>query len=111
VVKENLSKDPIKVRQEQQAIEGDLGTMSRINYSKIYTVEHYVKVLNIGMVEVKSLPTLIRNSHVRRADPIEKPRRHPSRSQTSTSKKDDRKEDRGSKGHGHGQRSYKHRKS
>jgi len=50
------------VRREQSGPEGDLGSLSRINYSKIYTVENYVRVLNIGMVTETSLPALTYNS-------------------------------------------------
>jgi len=95
VVAENLTNDPIKVRRDEQGPEGDLGTASRINYSNIYTIEHYVKVLNIGMVEDDSLSALCHN--LRRDH---KPKRHrkapskkfPSRSKTEvteTSKLDD----------------------
>jgi hypothetical protein len=69
-----LSKDPIKVIREQEDREGDLGALSRINYSKIYTVEKYVRVLNIGMVDKMSLRSLETNSFVRpRTTPIERP--------------------------------------
>lgn len=83
VIKEALSKDPIKVRREQDGPEGDLGKLSRINYSKIYTVENYVRVLNIGMVDRDSLPSLERNSMIYRATPAEKPVRHASRSNST----------------------------
>lgn len=49
---ETLTKDPIKVRSENRDGEGDLGDRSRLNYSKVYTVEKdYSRVLNIGMVQ------------------------------------------------------------
>ncbi|KAH8591810.1 hypothetical protein B0O99DRAFT_690358 [Bisporella sp. PMI_857] len=73
-VYENLSKEPIKVKRETTYKEGDLGTSSRLNYSKLYTVEHYSRVLNIGMVEDRSMAALHKSSFVRRDDPIEKPR-------------------------------------
>ncbi|KAF4633929.1 hypothetical protein G7Y89_g4181 [Cudoniella acicularis] len=79
IVKENLSKDPIKVHKDQKGPEGDLGVYSRLNYSKIYTVENYVRVLSIGMVERDWLPTLIANSHVKPSEtlgPVEKPTNH-----------------------------------
>jgi len=57
-VAENLTKDPIRVESTQMGPEGDLGTMSRLNYSKIYTVENYVRVLNIGMAHKDSLESL-----------------------------------------------------
>lgn len=89
VVKENLTKDPIKVNCEQNGAEGDLGTRSRINYSKVYTVENYVRVLNIGMVAPESIPSLVRNAFVKPRDtPIEKPRNNPRR---SSFQKDDNK--------------------
>jgi hypothetical protein len=88
IVRERLTKDPIKVRRDQKDPEGDLGNRSRINYSKIYTIEHYVKVLNIGMVEENWIPTLLASSMVRRNSPIQPPARHPPRS--SHGHKDDR---------------------
>lgn len=71
---EDLSKDPIQVRREQQDEEGDLGALSRLNYSKVYTVEKNLRVLNIGMVE--NIPSLLASSFVKRSTPIEKPRTH-----------------------------------
>jgi hypothetical protein len=79
VVRENLSKDPIKVRSEQSGPDGDLGPLSRLNYSKVYTVEHYVRVLNIGMVEKSCLQSLQESSFVKHRDGPEQPRRHPPR--------------------------------
>ena len=64
VVRENLTKDPIRVEGEQRDPEGDLGDASRIDYSKIYTVEHCVRVLNIGMVLRDSMGSLIANSRI-----------------------------------------------
>ena len=102
VVQESLTKDPIKVRREEPGPQGDLGNASRINYSKVYTIEHYVKVLNIGMVEENWLPTLNHNSFVKRDEPPEKPRNIPSRS----SRSDERRHDR----HGKHEKSDKHDK-
>lgn len=79
-VSENLIKDPIKVIREQSGPEGDLGRTSRINYSKIYTIEHYSRVLNIGMVADWCIPILKRNSLVQRESAPEKPKVRPSRS-------------------------------
>lgn len=79
VVKENLTKDAIKVKREQKGPEGDLGDYSRLNYSKIYTVENYVRVLNIGIVERDWLPALNANSYVKPSEtlgPVEKPTNH-----------------------------------
>jgi hypothetical protein len=64
IVRENLFKDPIKVKREHNGPEGDLGVLSRLNYSKIYTVENYVRVLNIGMVAEESLHSLLANSFI-----------------------------------------------
>ena len=89
VVKENLTKDPIKVDCEQSGTEGDLGTRSRINYSKVYTVENYVRVLNIGMVAHDSMASLVRSAFVKPRDtPIERPRNNPRR--TSSQKEDNK---------------------
>lgn len=52
------------MRREQSGPEGDLGSSSRINYSKMYTVDNYVRVLNIGMVTKDSLPNLIYSSYI-----------------------------------------------
>ena len=79
MIYEELSKDSIKVHREQKDDEGDLGTLSRLNYSKVYTVEKNLRVLNIGMVE--NIPSLLAGSFVKpRSTPIEKPRSHHSRS-------------------------------
>ncbi|TVY30732.1 hypothetical protein LHYA1_G000398 [Lachnellula hyalina] len=91
IVKENLSKDPIRVRSEQKDIEGDLGACSRLNYSKIYTVEHYIRVLNIGMVESNWIPSLTANSYVTSSTtPVEKPTKLPSNTTSGTRDRDKR---------------------
>ncbi|TVY13980.1 hypothetical protein LARI1_G008742 [Lachnellula arida] len=96
LVKENLSKDPIRVRREQSGPEGDLGACSRLNYSKIYTVEHYIRVLNIGMVESNWIPSLTANSYVTSSTtPVEKPTKLPSNDSSSTR---DRERERKSRG-------------
>jgi hypothetical protein len=64
MVWESLSRDPIKVKREQSGPEGDLGVYSRLNYSKVYTVENYVRVLKIGMVDKDSLQSLKHNSYI-----------------------------------------------
>jgi hypothetical protein len=66
VIREELTKAPIRVIREQQGPEGEMSPLSRINYSKIYTVEQWVRVLNIGMVHKDSLDELVRNSMVYR---------------------------------------------
>ena len=86
VIKENLTKDPIRVRKHDPSTDCDLDVMSRLNYSKIYTVEKDLRVLNIGMVQ--NIPSLLASSHVNRKTPVGKPRPQSSR---SDSKKDERK--------------------
>ncbi|KAE9367982.1 hypothetical protein N431DRAFT_561801 [Stipitochalara longipes BDJ] len=83
-VREGLVKDPIRVQSEQDGPEGRLHPLSRLNYSKIYTVENYVRVLNIGMVHKDYISSLWRNSMIYRATPAEKPTKHPSRSGSSS---------------------------
>ncbi|TAQ83129.1 hypothetical protein B7494_g8547 [Chlorociboria aeruginascens] len=73
-VYENLNKDPIRVISEEHGEDGQLEPKSRLNYGKVYTIEHNVRVLNIGMVHEESLPTLKINCNWKRADPVEKPR-------------------------------------
>ena len=65
---ENLSKNPIRVTSEQNSPEGVLNPASRINYSKIYTVEDYVRVLDIGVVHADSIETLRRSSLLYQAE-------------------------------------------
>ena len=36
-----------------------LDPMSRLNFSRVYTVEHNVKVMNVGKVSKDSLPVLL----------------------------------------------------
>jgi mRNA-degrading endonuclease toxin of MazEF toxin-antitoxin module len=50
MIKEPLSVDPFQA----QKLDG----MSRVNFDKVYTVEHNVKVKNIGKVSDKSMPKL-----------------------------------------------------
>lgn len=76
---ENLTKDPIRVVSEQKDKEGELHPASRINYSKIYTVENFVRVLNIGMVHKNSMASLLSNSMVNRSEPPQPPRKNPPR--------------------------------
>ncbi|TEY62712.1 hypothetical protein BOTCAL_0158g00070 [Botryotinia calthae] len=62
-VYENLVLDPIQVESERShEPEGSLHPLSRLNYSKVYSVEHYVRVLNIGMVAATSIDTFLRQS-------------------------------------------------
>jgi len=66
-VSERLTKRPIRVKSEQPDAEGTLDPLSRLNYGKIYTVEHYVRVLNIGMVHRDSMKILGEDCVWRRA--------------------------------------------
>ncbi|TGO66196.1 hypothetical protein BOTNAR_0066g00360 [Botryotinia narcissicola] len=60
---ENLILDPIQVDSERaHESEGLLNSLSRLNYSKVYTVEHYVRVLNIGMVSSNSIGVFLYQS-------------------------------------------------
>lgn len=63
-VYEDLILRPIRVINERmEDNDGNLDPLSRLNYSKVYTVEHYVRVLNIGMVASKSLGSLLVDSN------------------------------------------------
>lgn len=75
VVIEALTLDPIRVTSEQSGPEGVLHPASRINFSKLYTVEKNVRVLNIGMVHANSMEALQNYSPLKpiRPDP-ERPR-------------------------------------
>lgn len=79
MVYEDLCKDPIKVKREGSGPECRLHNLSRINYGKVYTVEHYTKVLNIGMVDTNSMHTLHENSPVKSSKASEKSKSHSSR--------------------------------
>jgi hypothetical protein len=48
---------PIAV--EQASFDQRLDSMSRLNFKKIYTVEHNVEVMNVGKVTKESLPLLL----------------------------------------------------
>ena len=48
-----MSKNPIQV---DPAGDQELERMSRVNFTKVHTVEHEVKVLNIGRVSQRSMP-------------------------------------------------------
>jgi hypothetical protein len=90
IVREDLIRDPIKVKREQSGPEGELGVYSRLNYSKVYTVENYVRVLKIGMVDKDSLQSLKHNSYINPALPPPEP----------SSSKDKSSKDKVSKGKG-----------
>lgn len=72
---ENLSKDPIRVIRENSGPEGSLDSTSRINYSRVYTVENWVRVMNIGIVHKDSIASLQRNSLIYQGGPLEKPQK------------------------------------
>jgi hypothetical protein len=52
-----LSKKPIAV--EKASVDQRLDPMSRLNFKKVYTIEHNVKVMNVGKVAKDSLPALL----------------------------------------------------
>lgn len=83
---ENLTKDPIKVQSELAGPDGDLGDLSRINYAKIYTVEKYVRVLNIGKVHENSMEALLASCFFAR--PPEQPPQGPRRTSHSNKARD-----------------------
>ncbi|KAF8853409.1 hypothetical protein BDZ45DRAFT_598621 [Acephala macrosclerotiorum] len=83
ITSENLSKDPIRVIRQLDTPEGDLGSLSRINYAKIYTVEKYVRVLNIGKVHVNSMEALLQSCFFAR--PADQPPQGPRKSKNSSS--------------------------
>lgn len=101
VAREALSKDPIRVRQELNDEQGDLGCFSRINYAKIYTVEKYVRILNIGKVHEDSMDSLIASCFFAR--PEDQPPKGPRRPSSSSKPKEgrERKEDKGSSSRHH----------
>jgi hypothetical protein len=89
-ISENLTIDPIRVIREQKDKEGDLGDYSRVNFSKIYTVENFVRVLNIGMVHPNSMDSLVRYARVKPRDTSpQPPRTH--KKHSSSSHKDEKK--------------------
>jgi hypothetical protein len=70
---EKLLKDSIKVNSERTDKEGMLDEKSRINYTKTYTVEKDVRVLNIGKVDKRSLRALLQGSPFKESLPNFKP--------------------------------------
>lgn len=52
-----LTKKPIAV--EKASADQKLDPMSRLNFKKVYTIEHNVKVMNVGKVAKDSLPALL----------------------------------------------------
>ena len=56
---ENLVHEPIEVKIEDRDV--SIHAMSRINFAKIYTVEHNIKVRNVGRVTSESLQEIERH--------------------------------------------------
>jgi len=83
MVYERLVKRPIRVESERADAEGQLDPRARLNYSKIYTVEHYVRILNIGIVHPNSLATLREDSPYRRDRPTAKQANPPAKPTTN----------------------------
>jgi hypothetical protein len=54
----DLIKKPIAV--EKASDDQKLDIMSRVNFKKIYTIEHNVKVMSVGKVTRDSLPVLLK---------------------------------------------------
>jgi hypothetical protein len=54
--KEKIVKQPIAVKPARE--DQKLHRMSRINFDKIYTIEHNVKVMNVGKVVDESVHNL-----------------------------------------------------
>jgi hypothetical protein len=70
---EKLLKDSIKVNSDSTEKECMLDERSRINYTKTYTVEKDVRVLNIGKVDKRSLNALRQASPFKESLPNFKP--------------------------------------
>ncbi|PQE23495.1 pfs domain protein [Rutstroemia sp. NJR-2017a BVV2] len=75
LVSESLLKDPIRVNSECTDKEGSLDAKSRINYTKTYTVEKDVRVLNIGSVDKRSMNALLASSPFKQSFPSSSRRR------------------------------------
>jgi hypothetical protein len=52
----DIIKRPIKVKPASP--DQKLDRMSRLNFSRVHTVNHYVKAMNVGMVHEDSMPYL-----------------------------------------------------
>lgn len=53
----DITKRPIKVNAASP--DQKLDKMSRLNFSRVHTVNHYVKAMNVGMVHRDSMPYLV----------------------------------------------------
>jgi hypothetical protein len=61
---EKIVKLPIAVKPARE--DQKLHRMSRINFDKVYTIEHNVKVMNVGKVvpeSIHNLSTYFKNAH------------------------------------------------
>lgn len=61
---ERLSLSPIKITREQEGPEGQLTPQSRINFAKLYTIEMYTQVLNVGKVSPNFINTLTEHANM-----------------------------------------------
>lgn len=52
-----LLKEPLAV--DSVSPSTNLDRMSRLNFGKVYTVEHYVKVMPIGKISKESMPKFL----------------------------------------------------
>ncbi|KUJ17188.1 uncharacterized protein LY89DRAFT_685117 [Mollisia scopiformis] len=93
VVREELTKDPIRVVRDLDDEESDLGDLARINYAKIYTIEKYVRVLNIGKVHANSMESLLASCLFVR--PADQPPQGPRKATSSNKSNEDRRDERG----------------
>jgi len=55
--KESMRKEPFQIKIEES--DEKIDAMSRLNFSRVYTVEHNVKVKNIGRIPPDEVPRLI----------------------------------------------------
>lgn len=52
-----MSKDPLEIR--LSSYDQKLDAMSRLNFGKLFTVEHNVKVLPVGKITERSMPIFL----------------------------------------------------
>jgi len=87
-MREQLSKDPIRVVRELDGERGDLGDLARLNYAKLYTVEKDVRVLNIGKVHEHSMESLLASCFFAR--PEDEPPQGPRKPKQSSGSRESR---------------------
>jgi hypothetical protein len=86
---EELTLDPIQVEpQDRGKYLCNLSPLSRINYTKVYTVEKDVRVFNIGMV--KNRPSLEVSSPLKSSEGVPRKERRRSSSSKDSKKPDPR---------------------